>query len=103
MDAEGGYDPHPVLAQRVMLMYADTLRHASVVSVEGGYAWTRSYRAPEAGSRTYRAGIFLETPVRTWVIARLGYDFLRQIDRDRPDPLNFRRSRITLSLTAAMH
>src|SRR5688572_22662639 len=103
LDAEGGYDPHPVLAQRVTLMYADTLRHASVVSVEGGYAWTRSYRAPEAGSRTYRAGIFLETPVRTWVIARLGYDFLRQIDRDRPDPLNFRRSRITLSLTAAMH
>jgi hypothetical protein len=102
LEALGGYDVHPVIDQRVGLSLADTLGRRMVVSVEGSYAWTRPYRAPGSGSDTYRAGASLDVALASWVSGRLGYDFLRQEDRDRPDPLDFRRNRIILSLTGAI-
>jgi hypothetical protein len=102
LDATGGYDPTPVRNERVSLALADTLGRSTVVSLEGSYDWTRAYRVVGSRSDTFRAGVNLSRPVHRWITARLGYDFVRQTSRDRPDPLAFRRNRIIMGLTAAL-
>ncbi len=99
LDAVGGYTANPMLDQRVALALEDSLGTGMTVSLEGSYDWTRAFRGPESGSDAWRAGIFWTVPVATGVSGRLSYDFLSQEDRDRPDPLNFNRNRIILSLT----
>lgn len=102
LDAAGGYDAAPVRNERVSLAVADTLGPVTVVSLEGSYGWTRAYRVAGSRSDTFRAALFLTRPVHRWVTGRLGYDFVRQTSLDRPNPLDFRRNRVILALTAAL-
>lgn len=100
LNAVGGYASRPVIDQRVLVSLADTLGRRMVVSTEGSYAWTQRYRVDGPRSHAVRAGVSFSRPVLRWATGRLGYDYLEQNDRDRPAPLHFRRSRISLSLTA---
>jgi hypothetical protein len=99
LEALGGYELGPVVDQRVSASLADTLGGRMALVLEGSYAWTRPHRAPGSGSDAWRAGASWTVPLTGGISGRLGYDFLRQEDRDRPDPLDFRRNRVVLSLT----
>ena len=102
LNAEGGYYTQPTVARRASAAIVDTLAPGTTLSFEASYGWTRPFRGPEHRADTYRAGAFLSTPVQPWINGRVGYDFLRQTDPDRAVPLNFRRSRLVLSLTAVI-
>ena len=102
LDAVGGYTENPMIEQLVEVKLSDSLGAHMTVSVEGSYGWTTAFHGPESGSNAWRAGIFWTVPLATGVSSTLSWDFLSQEDRDRPEPLDFDRNRVILSVTGGI-
>lgn len=102
LDAVGGYTANPMIEQRVAVSLTDSVGAHMAVSIEGSYGWTRAFRGPESGADEWRAGVFWTVPFTAGLVGRLSYDFLHQEDRDRPDPLDYDRNRVTASVTGGI-
>jgi len=102
LEGEGGFYTHPVTARRVAFALVDTVGARTTITMEGSYAWTFPFHAPGLRADTYRSAITLSVPVRSRVTAQTGYKFVRQVDPNRADPVNYRRGRIFVALTAGL-
>jgi len=72
----------------------------ATISMEGSYAWTLPFHATGLRADTYRSAITLSVPVRSRVTAQTGYKFVRQLDPNRTVPVNYRRGRVFVALSA---
>ena len=100
LEAEGGYYAHPVTARRLSFALVDTLGSRTTISMEGSFGSTLPFHAPGLRADNFRAAATLSAPLLSWVTGQAGYLFVEQTDPNRPIPLNYRRSRIFVSLTA---
>ena len=100
LEAEGGYYTHPLTTRRVSFALVDTVGARATISMEGSYAWTLPFHATGLRADTYRSAITLSVPVRSRVTAQTGYKFVRQLDPNRTVPVNYRRGRVFVALSA---
>ena len=99
---KGAYHQTSTLERRASFGITRVLGASVTVAGEGSYQWGRPYHASGSLEETYRAGVTFSAPIASWASGRVMYDYVYERDPNRPEPLNYRRGRVAVSLTAGV-
>ena len=102
LDVEGGVYRDPTRTHRWTLGASDTLASGKILALEGSYGRTRPLRGDGTRVKVYRASATFTVPVLPWLNQETQYDFIQQGGLDSRTGIDYRRSRIALSLTAVL-
>ena len=99
LGAEGGVFRNPTLARYLTFEVRDTLAGDYMLTLEGSFGSTRSFRESGPWLRTNRAWVDVAHKVLPWLTAGLEYSYVNQDATSEVPSWAFRRSRVGLRLT----
>ena len=102
LDVEGGIFRDPTVTERLTLGVEDTLGSGKILALHGSHGRTRPLRVRGTRAEVYRASATFTVPVLPWLNQQTQYDFVQQGGLDSGAGIDFRRSRVSVSLTAVL-